>query len=672
VPGPAAPLTKRLGALYQLCDTQRPALWITREVEALRRLDARQSLQMTHLRRILVISIHVALWTLSILIAVVLRFETVPEFLLPQLPGALALLIVLRVIAFFMQGLFHGLWRYAGLPELRNLIRATTTSSIVFVGAGTMFSGVRLPRSVYVGEWLVAILLMGGIRFAMRMVRERRQPLNPLAVRTLIVGAGDQGESLLRDVQRAGDGKWEIVGFLDDDRNKHGALMRDVRVLGSADEATLRRVVEERGVRLVVLAIPRVAGARIRQILAVCRLLGVQTKTVPSIGHRMTEVEFSAIREVSIEDLLRREPVQLDVAQVASFIADRTLLVTGAGGSIGSEMVRQVLWFKPKRVVLYDRSENSLFYIERELAAAKQQTEIVVAVGDINDRTRLEQVLRRHRPNVVLHTAAYKHVPTMEYNVCEAVKNNVFGTLTVAEVAHATGVEAFVMISTDKAVNPTSVMGATKRVAEMLIHRRNAFSEMRHVAVRFGNVLGSAGSVVPLFREQIVRGGPVTVTHPDMRRYFMTIPEAAQLTLQAAALATGGELFVLDMGEPVKIVDLARDLIELSGLRPDVDIQIQFSGLRPGEKLFEELLLSGEAYDKTPHPKIMVGHIQSPAADALKTALLGLQAAVEAGDDARARRCLASLVPEATLSGVGKEDAAEPNAALERAVLTSS
>jgi FlaA1/EpsC-like NDP-sugar epimerase len=626
----------------------------------------------SQLRRILIISIHLALWTVALLIAIVLRFETVPEFLYPQLPGALVVLLVLRVVAFFMHGLFHGLWRYAGLPELRNLIRATTTSTIVFVGAGTMFSGVRLPRSVYVGEWLVAILLMGGIRFAIRMVRERRQPLNPLAVRTLIVGAGDQGESLLRDVQRASQGKWEIVGFLDDDRTKQGALVREVRVLGPADEATLRRVVEQRGVRLVVLAIPRVAGARIRQILAVCRLLGVQTKTVPSIGHRMTEVEFSAIREVSIEDLLRREPVQLDVAQVASFVANRTLLVTGAGGSIGSELVRQALWFKPKRLVLFDRAENSLFHIERELASARD-TEIVIAVGDINDRTRMEQVFRRHRPNVVLHTAAYKHVPTMEHNASEAVKNNVFGTLLVADVAHATGVEAFVMISTDKAVNPTSIMGATKRVAEMVIHSRNAHSDMRHVAVRFGNVLGSAGSVVPLFREQIARGGPVTVTHADMRRYFMTIPESAQLVLQAAALATGGELFVLDMGEPVKIVDLARDLIELSGLRPDVDIQIQFTGLRPGEKMFEELLLSGEAYDKTPHAKIMVGHIQSPPVDALKSALSALQAAADAGDDARIRRCLAALVPEAQLAGlVDDAEQVQSGALLDRSALLNS
>jgi FlaA1/EpsC-like NDP-sugar epimerase len=625
-----------------------------------------------HLRRVLIISVHVALWILAMVIAVVLRFETIPEFLYDQLPMALAGLVVLRVVAFFMHGLFHGLWRYAGLPELRSLIRATTASSIVFVGAGTMLSALRLPRSVYVGEWLVAILLVGGIRFAIRIVRERRKPLNPLAVRTLIIGAGDQGESLLRDMQRADEGKWEIVGFLDDDRTKHGALVREVRVLGSADESTLRMVVEQRNVRLVVLAIPRVAGGRVRQILSICRKLGVQTKTVPSIGHRMTEVEFSAIREVSIEDLLRRDPVQLDVAQVASFVADRTLLVTGAGGSIGSELVRQALWFKPKRIVLYDRAENSLFHIERELRAQAGQTELVIAVGDITDRTRLEQVLRRHRPNVVLHTAAYKHVPTMEHNASEAVKNNVFGTLAVADVAHASGVEAFVMISTDKAVNPTSVMGATKRVTEMVLHSRNAYSEMRHVAVRFGNVLGSAGSVVPLFQEQIARGGPITVTHPEMRRYFMTIPEAAQLVLQAAALATGGELFVLDMGEPVRIVDLARDLIELSGLGPDVDIQIQFSGLRPGEKLFEQLLLRGEAYDKTPHPKIMVGHIQSPPLEELKSGLGALLSAAEAGDDLRVRRCLSTLVPEAKLSGVSDTEPAEPSAAAKAQPVLSS
>jgi FlaA1/EpsC-like NDP-sugar epimerase len=421
-----------------------------------------------------------------------------------------------------------------------------------------------------------------------------------------------------------------------------------------------------------VLAVPSMAAARIRQILAICRSLGVQTKIVPSVTHRLNQIEFAAIRELSIEDLLRRDPVQLDLAQVAEFLAGRTLFVTGAGGSIGSELVRQALWFKPKRLVLFDRGENALFHLERELAPICALTELAVAVGDITDRARVEQLLRRHRPDVVLHAAAYKHVPTMEHNAAEAVKNNVFGTLTMAEAAHAAGVEAFVMISTDKAVNPTSVMGATKRVAEIAVHNRQHGSNMRHVVVRFGNVLGSAGSVVPLFQEQIARGGPVTITHPEMRRYFMTIPEAAQLTLQAGALAVGGELFVLDMGDPVKIVDLARDMIELSGLRPEIDIAINFTGLRPGEKLFEQLLLSGEAYDKTPHPKIHVGHIQSPSPELLKRELATLAAAAEAGDDARVRRCLAVLVPEAKLSGVTAADGGEHGLGLDASLVNST
>jgi FlaA1/EpsC-like NDP-sugar epimerase len=626
-----------------------------------------------YLRRPLIVSIHVVLWFSALLLAMELRYESIPWRVVQEIWPAIALLLLMRSIAFFMHGLFHGLWRYAGLPELSNLIRATTVSSVAFICAGAMAHSLLLPRTVYVGEWLGSIVLVGGIRFAIRMVRERRPPRNPLAVPTLIIGAGDSGESLLRDVQRGPERKWEIVGFLDDDRSKLGALVRQVRVMGPADEPTLRRVVGERGVRLVVLAVPSMQAPRIRQVLAICRSLGVQTKIVPSITNRLTQVEFAAIRELSIEDLLRRDPVQLDLAQVAEFLAGRTLLVTGAGGSIGSELVRQALWFKPKRLVLFDRGENALFYLERELASATTQTEIVVAVGDITDRARVEQVMRRHRPDVVLHAAAYKHVPVMEHNASEAVKNNVFGTLTVAEAAHAAGASAFVMISTDKAVNPTSVMGATKRVAELAIHHRQLGSRMRHVIVRFGNVLGSAGSVVPLFQEQIARGGPVTITHPDMRRYFMTIPEAAQLTLQAGALAVGGELFVLDMGEPVKIVDLARDMIELSGLRPEIDIALQFTGLRPGEKLFEQLLLSGEAYDKTPHPKICVGHIQSPSSELLKRELATLTSVAEAGDDARVRRCLTALVPEAKLSGIAAADGGERALGLEpSATLASS
>ncbi len=616
-------------------------------------------------RRPIVVLVHLGLWTVGFAVSLQLRFDgSISQPWRSRAPLALLVLLACRLVAYYVAGLFHGLWRYAGLPELKNLVQATTLASLAFVGIGTMVHESQMPRSVYVGEWLSAIVLVGGVRFAIRLFKERQRPRNPLATPTLIIGAGDAGESLLRDVQRHQDGKWEIVGFLDDDPHKLGASVREVRVLGPADEGTLRRQIEEQGIKLVVLAITTAPGKRIREVLGICRRLGVQTKTIPSLSHRMTtgEIDFDAIREVSIDDLLRREPVKLDVNQVESFIEGRTLLVTGAGGSIGSELVRQALWFKPKKILLFDHDENALYQIERELRAKDLTSEIVMLVGDITDRERVEAVFRRYRPEVVLHAAAHKHVPMMEKNVSEAVKNNVFGTQLVADAAHAFGAQAFAMISTDKAVNPTSVMGTSKRVAEMIIQGRAATSTTtRFVAVRFGNVLGSAGSVVPLFREQIARGGPVTVTHPDMRRYFMTIPEAAQLVLQAGALGGRGEIFVLDMGEPIKIVDLARDMIELSGLRPDIDIDIEFTGLRPGEKLFEELLLTGEAFDKTPHPKIVVGRIQSTPMDPLKRLLAKLRSAAEVGDDAAVRAGLAELVPEATLSGLEAPIADRPS-----------
>jgi len=387
-------------------------------------------------------------------------------------------------------------------------------------------------------------------------------------------------------------------------------------------------------------------------------------RTVPSIAERIQDFSLATVREVAIEDLLRRAPVSLDVDQVEHFITGRTILVTGAGGSIGSELCRQALRFKPGRLLLLDHSENGLYFIERELRERFPGASLTPVVCDITDRGRLDAIFRRYRPAVVIHAAAHKHVPMMEANSPEAVKNNVFGTIAVADAAHAAGADTFVMISTDKAVNPTSIMGSTKRVAEMAIQARAETSSTRYVAVRFGNVLGSAGSVVPLFREQIARGGPVTVTHPEMRRYFMTIPEATQLVLQAGALGAHSEIFLLDMGEPVKIVDLARDMIELSGLTPDVDIKIELTGLRPGEKLFEELLLDDERYARTPHPKIHVGRIQPVPRERLERGLAALRASAEASDDAAIRRCLSELVPEATLSPPAEAPSPTPAPAL--------
>lgn len=604
-------------------------------------------------RRSVVVLVHMAIWAAALGVAFLIRFDQarVPEPFRTAWPYALLALLTSRVAAFYLSSLFHSPWRYAGLPELARIITSTSYGTIAFVVAGRMIGPAHVPRSIYVLEWLAAIAMVGGLRFALRMWYERRQGRrHPDAIATLIVGAGHSGESLLRDLQRMPNRKWEVIGFLDDDPILHSALMRDVRVLGPPDEETLRRVVKEQDVKLVVLAMPHADGRRTREIVNVCRRLGVQAKTVPGVANRIQGLGFSNIREIAIEDLLRRDPIRLDVEQVEAFLEGRTVLITGAAGSIGSELCRQVLRFRPARLLLVDHNENGLFYIERELRQLSSKASLVPLLCDITDRDRVEWVFRRYRPSVVFHAAAHKHVSMMEGNSPAAVKNNVFGTMTVADAAHAHSADTFVMISTDKAVNPTSVMGATKRAAEMAIQARAQTSSTRYVAVRFGNVLGSAGSVVPLFKEQIAKGQAITVTHPDVRRYFMTIPEATQLVLQTGALGSHTDIFILDMGEPVKIVDLARDMIELSGLRPDIDIKIEFVGLRPGEKLFEELLLDGEASDATPHPKIRVGRIQPAPRDLLSRSLTSLRAASEAGDDASIRRILSELIPEATLT----------------------
>jgi FlaA1/EpsC-like NDP-sugar epimerase len=514
----------------------------------------------------------------------------------------------------------------------------------MFIAHGTF------PRTIILLDWLLSMAFVGGLRFSIRTVREVAvQNAVPASGekrrRILVLGAGDAGEMLMRDIQRAYARRYEPVGFLDDSDLKQNAAIHGVPVLGPlalAPEIATREKVDE-----IILAIPSLRGRELRRIVEMCRPTGAAIRTLPDVSSLIDgEVTVNQLHEVKIEDLLGREPVTLDTEAIGDFLHDQVVLVTGAGGSIGSELCRQICRFGPKKLLLVEQAENALFLIDRAIHAEFPEVDAVPYLADICDSRRLENIFQRETPDVVFHAAAHKHVPMMETNPGEAIKNNVFGTKKVADVADRYRVKKFVMVSTDKAVNPTSVMGVSKRVAEIYVQALSQRSKTHYVTVRFGNVLGSAGSVVPLFKEQIAKGGPVTVTHPEMTRYFMTIPEACQLILQAGTMGNGGEIFILDMGQPVKIVDLARDLIRLSGLQEGEDIEIKFSGVRPGEKLFEELAIKEELVDKTVHPKIFVGRFKAYDWQLVEACLKELHALSDGGDRERIRRAFRLLVPE--------------------------
>jgi FlaA1/EpsC-like NDP-sugar epimerase len=600
-------------------------------------------------RRALIIAAHLALWSAAFLTAFLLRFEfAIPRAYLEHFAAWLPALLALRLLAFYQAGLFRGLWRYTGTRDFLDLVVATAASSGVFAIVLQAGGYAFFPRSILIIEGATAFLLVASFRFGARVTRwtihGRRDPASGEARRLLVVGAGDAGEMMVREVSKMHASRYRPVAFVDDDRSKLGARIHGVRVAGTIGE--LADVAAEREAQEIVIAIPTATGDQMRRIVAQCKATGLPFKTIPGLDHLIDgRVTVNQLREVAIEDLLGREPVQLETSSISEAIAGRVVMVTGAGGSIGSELCRQACRFGPSRLVLVERTENALFNVHRELEAAFPSFQIVPCVADVGDESRMAELLGLHRPDVVLHAAAHKHVPMMEWNPGEAVKNNVFGTKMLADLADRFEVERFVMISTDKAVNPTSVMGVSKRVAEMYVQALSQRSRTRFVTVRFGNVLGSAGSVIPIFQEQIAKGGPVTVTHPEMTRYFMTIPEASQLVLQAGAMGNGGEIFILDMGEPVRIADLARDLITLSGLTPDVDVAIEFTGVRPGEKLFEELSVAAESADGTRHPKIFVGRFRPVAWDVLQRQLDAL-ARVKDGTPEDVRRRFREIVPE--------------------------
>ncbi len=588
-------------------------------------------------------------WSLAYL----LRFNfELPSQFVAELQQTVLWVVPIQLLIFWRFNLYQGIWRYASTTDLRRIFLAVMLSAAVIP---LMFVMLRLnlviPRSVLVINPLLLILLMGGGRFVYRLWKEQRLygDFKLHGEPVLLLGAGDAAASLAKDMLKNAD--WRLVGFLDDDTSKHGLTLNGVRILGALD--SLPEWAGRLGVSQVIIAMPSSSHQQRKRAIQLCNQARLKALTVPSFDDLMSgKVSVSQLRAIELDDLLGRDPVVLDDAGLHALLGGKAVMVTGAGGSIGSEMCRQIARFSPAKLVLFETSEFALYTIEQDLKQSFPALHFVCLMGDVRDAARVDEVMQQHQPSVLFHAAAYKHVPLMEqHNAWQAIRNNVLGTWTVARAAQQHGVSKFVMISTDKAVNPANVMGASKRLAEMVCqalqenHRSSADNgeKTKFVIVRFGNVLGSTGSVIPKFRAQIAQGGPVTVTHPEITRYFMSIPEAAQLVLQAGLMGHGGEIFVLDMGEPVKITDLAKELIRLSGFTEE-EIKIEFSGLRPGEKLYEELLADSEHTLPTPHPKLRIAQARQADADWLLK-LLGWVAVTTMPDDA-VRATLRQWVPE--------------------------
>jgi len=604
--------------------------------------------------------IDILLILLSTVTAFGIRFDTLTVWTyLSQNLFFIPLVLVIRLPLFYFFGLYRRLWRYASVNELvaiseAVLLGTAVAAAVILIVLLPLDLVSGFPRSLLLIEGMLTLLLVGGVRFSFRVTHGARPSGASPAVtrngsrkRVLIVGAGDAGALILRELHANPGLGLDPVAFLDDDKSKKGLRIHNVPVLG--DVHALPAVVQAQKIEVVIIAMPTAPGRVVRKVAELCRKVGVPVKTIPGLYEILGgSVKVSAIREVELEDLLRREPVKIDLKQVGQYLNGARVLVTGAGGSIGSELCRQVARFKPERLILFELAENNLYQIHRELIAHFPLLAVVPIVGDVRDPSKVDLVFAQQQPVVVFHAAAHKHVPLMESNVDEVVANNVLGTRNVLDASIRHHVNRFVLISTDKAVNPQSVMGASKRVAELMVQDAARRNKSVFVTVRFGNVLGSSGSVVPLFKEQIAAGGPVTVTHPEMRRYFMTIPEAVTLIVQAAALGVGGEIFVLDMGEPVKISDLATDLIHLSGFEPGEEIEIVYTGLRPGEKLREELFTAREEPQKTKHPQIFVAQGDRCDGEKLQRDLAELESLVLVRDAAKIKAKLKEIVPEYT------------------------
>jgi FlaA1/EpsC-like NDP-sugar epimerase len=554
----------------------------------------------------------ILLLNFAVYLSLFIRFEgEIPTQYINVFLNTNILLTIFNILVFYLFGLYTSLWTYASIDELIQVFLAAAVGSSGSYPIGLLLH-LPLPRSVYIISFMLILLFIGGSRFSYRILRRAKRVLVPEdnKVRVMIIGAGDAGSMVIREMQRHDGFSYMPVVVVDDDKRKHRARIHGVPVKG--DKSKIIELVEKYSINEIIIAMPSASKKIKLDILNICKQTKCKLKTLPGMYELINDkVTIRQIRNVNIEDILGREEVKLNTEEISDYIKDQVIVITGGGGSIGSELCRQVAKFQPRKLLILDIYENNAYDLENELKHTyKNELDFEIIIASVRDKKRLVQIFEKYKPTVVFHAAAHKHVPLMESNAVEAIKNNVFGTLNVAQCADEFGVTKFVLISTDKAVNPTNIMGATKRVAEMIIQSLDKQSKTEFVAVRFGNVLGSNGSVIPLFKKQIAQGGPVTVTHPDITRYFMTIPEAAQLVIQAGAMASGGEIFVLDMGESVKIDELARDLIRLSGYIPDMDIMIEYTGLRSGEKLYEELLLAEEGIKETKHEHIFVAKPQ--------------------------------------------------------------
>jgi FlaA1/EpsC-like NDP-sugar epimerase len=602
------------------------------------------------LRRPLIILAHLFAFGVSLLLSFLVAYNMQfrRDWLVGKYPLMLFFFVIIKLLVFGLFGQYRGWWRYVGISDLMGILRASLVSTLIIVSLWTalvlaptqirqkMENIANIGQGVFVADLFMTVLVLAGLRMVVRLYHEEFRTVEQGRLkRFLIVGAGNAGEALLREIHRMPVTEYDVIGFIDDDPAKQRTNIHGIPIC------------RQRNIDEIAVAIPSASHHQLRRVIQVCEGTKIRFRTVPSVTDIASgRFRVSQIRDVDINDLLGREVVQLDLDLIEAFIKDKTVLVTGAGGSIGSEMCRQVGKFSPKLLLLVEQAENPLFYVERELRKQYLELSTKTLICNVTDRARVEEIFEKHLPEVVIHAAAHKHVPMMEINPGEAIKNNVLGTQVIADAADEYGSANFVMISTDKAVNPTSIMGSSKRIAEIYIQDLDQTSKTRFVTVRFGNVLGSEGSVVPIFKRQIAEGGPVTVTHPEMKRYFMVIPEAVQLVLQAATMGKGGEIFVLDMGEPVRIMDLARELITLSGFRPGEDIEMAFTGPRPGEKLFEELSIAGEDMQPTRHPKIVVWNNIPMDRRKLRSTINDLLEVARTQDHARIAEKVKELVPE--------------------------